>query len=442
MMMASTAREAALTALEKWRKNGAWSDAALASVIAKAQLDARDAALASRICYGTLQNLALLDFYIAAFSTTPPQKLEPKVLDLLRLSAYQLLLMDKIPPSAAVNEAVALCKRSGCARASGLVNAVLRRIAEHRESLPDIPGKGTASYLAIQYSHPLWLVQEWVAAHGYDFAEAALRADNASAPVCIQTNTLKTDVKTLQNSLSDQGFAVRAHDTLPDALVCDGGNLAASDAFRDGWFYVQDAAAKMAVLAADPQPGMRVLDACAAPGGKSFSAAVQMQGRGSVRACDIHENKLKRVCESAQRLGVTILESAAMDARKPHAELFDSADVVLADVPCSGLGVIRKKPEIRYKDPAELKNLPEIQRDILAGLAGCVKPGGVLLYSTCTVRQSENEDVVSAFLRVHPEFSAESFSVPGVNAPDGMCTLWPHLHGTDGFFICKLRKQV
>ena len=176
--MAATAREAALTALEKWRKNGAWSDAALASVIAKAQLDARDAALASRICYGTLQNLALLDFYIAAFSTTPPQKLEPKVLDLLRISAYQILLMDKIPPSAAVNEAVALCKRSGCARASGLVNAVLRRITERRDSLPEIPGKGTAEYLATKYSHPLWLVQEWAAAHGYAFAAPAIACDN------------------------------------------------------------------------------------------------------------------------------------------------------------------------------------------------------------------------------------------------------------------------
>ena len=440
--MAATAREAALTALEKWRKNGAWSDAALASVIAKAQLDARDAALASRICYGTLQNLALLDFYIAAFSTTPPQKLEPKVLDLLRISAYQILLMDKVPPSAAVNEAVALCKRSGCARASGLVNAVLRRITERRDSLPEIPGKGTAEYLATKYSHPLWLVQEWAAAHGYAFAEAALRADNAPAPVYIQTNTLKTDVKTLQSSLQGQGFAVRTQDRLPDALVCGGGNFAASDAFRDGWFYVQDAAAKLAVLAADPQPGMRVLDACAAPGGKSFSAAVQMQGRGSILSCDIHENKLKRVRESAQRLGISILETAAMDARTPLGSLRESADVVLADVPCSGLGVIRKKPEIRYKDPAELENLPEIQSAILSGLAGCVKPGGVLLYSTCTVRQRENEDVVRAFLSGRPEFALEPFSSAGVDAPDGMCTLWPHLHETDGFFICKLRKRV
>lgn len=440
--MAGTAREAALTALEKWRKNGAWSDAALASVIVRAQLDARDAALASRICYGTIQNLALLDFYIAAYSTTPPAQLEPKVLDLLRLSAYQMLLMDKIPPSAAVNEAVALCKRSGCARASGLVNAVLRRIAEHRDSLPEIPGRGTADYLATRYSHPLWLVQEWIAAYGYDFAEAALRAGNVPAPVCIQTNTLKTDVRALQNRLTAQGFAVCTHDGLPDALVCGGGNLAASDAFREGWCYVQDAAAKMAVLAAGPQPGMRVLDACAAPGGKSFSAAVQMRGKGSILSCDIHENKLKRVRESAQRLGISILETAAMDARRPLDTLRENADVVLADVPCSGLGVIRKKPEIRYKDPAELRNLPEIQRAILNGLASCVKPGGVLLYSTCTVRQSENEDVARAFLDDHPEFMPEAFSAAGVDAPDGMRTLWPHLHGTDGFFICKLRKRV
>ena len=426
-----SAREAALTALQKWRKNGAWSDAALSAAITRGGLDARDAAFASRLCYGTLQNLALLDYYIAAFSTTPPKKLEPKVMDILRISVYQIAFLDRVPPHAAVSEAVTLCRKCGCARAAGLVNAVLRRVTERRDALPEVPGADTADHIAIRYSHPLWLVLEWIDAHGYDFAEAALRADNAPAPACLQTNTLRTDVNTLETALRAAGLEVRRHPQLADALLCEGGNPIASEAFQSGWFYVQDAAARYAVLAANLQPGMTVLDACAAPGGKSFAAAMQLRGRGSILACDMHENKLRRVREGAQRLGLTMIDTAAMDARMPDAALHGRFDVVLADVPCSGLGVIRKKPEIRYKDPAELEGLPAVQRAILDGLAPCVRPGGVLLYSTCTVRRCENEDVVRAFLQAHPDFE-----------PEEMRTFWPHLDGTDGFFICRLRSRA
>ena len=188
---------------------------------------------------------------------------------------------------------------------------------------------------------------------------------------------------------------------------------------------------------------MRVLDACAAPGGKSFAAAVQMHDQGCMISCDIHENKWKRIRAGAERLGLTCISTRTMDARRPDADLIGAMDVVLADVPCSGLGVIRKKPEIRFKDPAELARLPAIQRDILTGLAPCVKPGGVLVYSTCTVLARENEDVAHDFLRSHPEFSPEAFSLPlpGADAPDGMFTFWPQEHGTDGFFVCKLRRH-
>ena len=425
--MAMTAREAAWTALQRWRKNGAWSDAALNAVLQSAQLEPRDAALAARICYGTLQNLTLLDHYLSAYCTTPLQKLEPKVLDLLRLSAYQIVLLDKVPPRAAVNEAVALCRKGGCARASGLVNAVLRRVAEHRDALPEIPGAGTADYLAVRYSHPRWLAQLYIDAHSYASAERALAANNADAPACLQVNTLKTTADALAASLRADGIETEPHPWLP----------AAARAFADGWFYVQDAAAHCAALVSGAQPGMHVLDACAAPGGKSFAAAVQMRDQGCMISCDIHENKWKRIRSGAERLGLTCISTRTMDARRPD------ADVVLADVPCSGLGVIRKKPEIRFKDPAELERLPGIQRDILAGLAPCVKPGGVLVYSTCTVLARENEDVVRDFLRTHPEFSPEAFSLPlpGADAPDGMFTFWPQEHGTDGFFVCKLRRH-
>ena len=365
------------------------------------------------------------------------------MLDLLRLSAYQIVLLDKIPPRAAVNEAVALCRKGGCARASGLVNAVLRRVAEYRDALPEIPGAGTADYLAVRYSHPRWLAQLYIDAHGYAFAERALAANNADAPACLQVNTLKTTADALAASLRADGIETEPHPWLPDALLCRGGNLAAAHAFTDGWFYVQDAAAHCAALVSGAQPGMRVLDACAAPGGKSFAAAVQMRDQGCMISCDIHENKWKRIRSGAERLGLTCISTRTMDARSPDADLLGAMDVVLADVPCSGLGVIRKKPEIRFKDPAELERLPGIQRDILAGLAPCVKPGGVLVYSTCTVLARENEDVVRDFLRAHPEFSPEAFSLPlpGTDAADGMFTFWPQEHGTDGFFVCKLRRH-
>lgn len=427
-----SAREAALAALQRWRKDDAWSDAALHAAIDRAALDRRDAALATRLCCGTLQNLAYLDYYLGLCCNTPLNRLEPQVLVILRLGAYQLLFLSQIPPHAAVSESVELCKQRA-PRAAALVNAVLRRLDAIKDALPEIPGAGTSKYLSVRYSHPRWLVRRFKEEHGYAFAEAALAANNAETPVCIQTNQRKVDASLLLVRLKEQGFHPEMHPVLPDAILLPGGNVTDTAEFRAGWFYVQDAAAKMAVLAADPQPGMRVLDACAAPGGKSFAAAVQMRGQGSILACDRNENKLRRIREGAQRLGFGLIETAAVDARSQTG----SYDVVLADVPCSGLGVIRKKPEIRYKDPTELEDLPAIQRDILEGLARCVRPGGVLLYSTCTVLPEENEEVVTGFLSAHPELHPESSKW----VPEGMRTFWPHLDGTDGFFIAKLRKN-
>jgi len=224
----------------------------------------------------------------------------------------------------------------------------------------------------VRYSHPQWLAQRYIDAHGYAFAEQALAANNADAPACLQVNTLKTTPDALAASLRADGIETQLHPWLPDALLCRGGNLAAARAFADGWFYVQDAAAHCAALVSGVQPGMRVLDACAAPGGKSFAAAVQMYDQGCMISCDIHENKWKRIRAGAERLGLSCISTRTMDARRPDADLVGTMDIVLADVPCSGLGVIRKKPEIRFKDPAELSQLPAIQRDILEGLAPCV----------------------------------------------------------------------
>ncbi len=435
------ARRAALTALERCRRGGAWSDAVLSSVLTYEGLDTRDRGLAAALCYGVMQNRTYLDWRIAAVSSLPLRKIEPKVLDVLRISAYQLIFMDRIPASAAVNEGVKLTRAVGFARAAGFVNAVLRRLASAQE--PPFPADA-AERLSIQYSHPRPLVDALLRRLGEAETEALLRCDNAPAPAALQVNTLRTDCRSLRARLAAEGLETEFHPFLPDCLRADTvGDLAALPAFREGLFYVQDAAARLAVIAAEPQRGQKILDACAAPGGKSFAAAVAA-GEADITACDLHENKLKRIRESAARLGVdNMIQTLACDARENRPDWNGAFDLVIADVPCSGLGVIRKKPDIRWKDPADFAALPEIQAAILKNTARYVRVGGTLLYSTCTVRQEENEDTVRAFLAEMPDYTAEPFSLPGgLTAPEGLLQLWPQRHGTDGFFMAKLRRMA
>lgn len=439
--MAVTPRQAAYQVLMRCRKNGAWSEDAISAEITKCGLDTRDGALCSRIAIGVLQNVSLLDFYISCYCTTPLKKLDPRVLDILRLSAYQLLFMDKIPVSAAVNEGVALCKKQVNPKASGLCNAVLRRIAENRDKLPEVPGKPGAEYLSVQYSHPLWYVEELVEQYDYDFAEQVLAANNMTPPVYAHGNTLHGGVDLVE---ALQEFEAEASELPGSVVLTTTAGITNSEAFRNGDFYIQDMAAKLAALVGDAKPGMTVLDACAAPGGKTIASAMLMNDHGRIISCDIHEKKLRLIHENMVRLGISIVETRVMDARKPAEDLYEAADLIIADVPCSGLGVIRRRPEIRWKNRDELDALPRIQLDILEGLAPCLKHGGTLVYSTCTVRSKENELLVRAFLDKHKEFEIEPFTLPcGIGeVPSGMMTFWPHLYGTDGFFVCKMRKRI
>ena len=378
-----------------------------------------------------LQNAALCDFYIGCYSSVPVAKLEPQLLDILRLGVCQLLFMDKIPVSAAVNEAVEQTKRSG-SRAGGLVNAVLRRGAENLDKLPEIPNGGTAQELAVRYSHPLWLCERMVSELGYDGAAAFFAANNRAPKLTVSVNPRYGDATTLVERFAAAG--VHAHGSeLSRVSVCveDKGNAAALPGFAEGEFFVQDAAAAMSVLCAAPQKGMRVLDACSAPGGKSLLCASLMENEGEILACDLHAKKLRLVDENAERLGFSIIRTAPMDASKPYETLWESFDLVIADVPCSGMGVIRKKPEIRYKDPKPLAGLPAIQKRIADGLSACVRPGGVLLYSTCTVFREENEDVVDKFLHDHPDFTREEQRL-----------ILPQEYDTDGFFYCRMRRNA
>lgn len=438
--MKITARQAALTALEKCRRDGAWSGAVMDGIINKAGLDRREAALASRLCLGVQQNSSLCDFYIDSYCTA--KKLEPKVRDILRMGVYQLVFLDKIPARAAVSESVALCRKVGFDRAAGLVNAVLRRVSENLNSLPEVPNAGTAEHLSIKYSHPIWMVQRFIEEKGYAFTEEFLRLNNMPQKLNIQVNTLKTSVEAYTKALDEAGIEYRAFDYPHGCIELSGGLVAALPGFDDGLFYVQDRAARIAADIAAARPGMRLLDACAAPGGKSFAAAIAMENKGSILSCDIHEKKLALIRSGAERLGIDIISTEARDARRSDTALCGYFDAVIADVPCSGLGVIGKKPEIKLKTEAEISALPEIQFAILLNLADFVKPGGVLIYSTCTVLKAENEDVVKRFLETNRAFELERFTLGSETVDSGMRGFWPNEDGTDGFFAARLKRKM
>ena len=436
-------RKTALRVLIACQTKGAWADAALQAQLRRDGIADLDAALCSRLVYGVLQNQLLLDHYIGAFCSQRPDHLQPPLLDILRLGAYQILYLDKVPDRAAVSESVELAKHFKRGQAAGLVNAVLRKLAQNKNDLPPIPDRDEIRYLSIRYSHPRWLVKRLLPALGRDETEAFLAANNSVAPLTVQVNPLKTSAETLLTELREAGVTARPHAWVPGCLELSGtGDLTALPAFREGRFLVQDPAARLVSLAAGIAPGQRVLDVCAAPGGKSFSAAFAMENQGSVTACDLHENKLVRIRQGAERLGVTCVETAAADGRNFRPEWQEAFDTVLADAPCSGLGIIRKKPDVRYKKADDLFVLPVIQSAILENAARYVKPGGILLYSTCTILPEENEQITDAFLAEHSDFARETASLPApIVKVEGQLTFWPQRHGTDGFYICRMKRH-
>ena len=437
--METNARIVAFRALERCEKDHAWSAVTLDSLLRQADLSDRDAALATRLFLGVLQNESYLDYALDLYCRS---RTEPGIRTVLRLGGYQLLFLDKIPAPAAVRATVAPCRAIRLAGGASLVNAVLRRLSENKDHLPPVPGEGSASYLAIRCSHPLWLAERLIREQGYEQTEAFFRANNETAPLCIQLNRLRVSTEDYLRSLERLGIPYRVFPELPGCVELEGGKVPALPGFEEGLFYVQDRAARIAVHAAGVKSGMRILDACAAPGGKSMAAALDAGGNCQLISCDLHEKKLRLIRGSAERLGLEdCLETFAADARSFRPEWESAFDLVLADVPCSGLGVIRKRPEIRRKDEEELQALPQIQSAILDNLCRYVKPGGVLLYSTCTVLQAENRDRVSAFLQTHPDFSAEDFSVGDVRSTDGCYAFWPQTDGTDGFFAAKMRRN-
>ena len=436
-----SARQTALQVLIGCRKADGWSNALLKSQIARDGLDKRDAALATRLAYGVLQNRQLLDFYCKQLLTGRLKDLRPVVRDILHLGLYQIRMMDKIPASAAVNESVALAKQH-CRKqpqAAALVNGVLRNAAVKTDwKEPED--------LATKYSHPEGLTKLFESYVGKERLEPMLMANNAAPDTVVQVNTRKTTAARLAQRLEQEGVSAVPHKWMKNCLVLSGtGSIEKLPSFREGEFYVQDAAARLAVdCAGIPEGDWLITDCCAAPGGKSFAASMAMGDGGRIISSDIHGHKVPLMEKGAERLGFGNIHPRQFDATEFDPSLEGRVDFAIVDVPCSGYGIIRKKPDIREKDPDTMRELPALQLQILRNQARYVRPGGVLIYSTCTLVRRENEGVVEKFLKENHEFKTEPLELPacfGTNTT-GMLTLVPGEYDTDGFFICRLRRKV
>ncbi|XEC96979.1 16S rRNA (cytosine(967)-C(5))-methyltransferase RsmB [Paenibacillus tarimensis] len=450
-----TAREVALDTLHKIERDKAYSNLQLNRALEGAGLSRADVGLATELVYGTIQRQGTLDYWLAKFVAKGLEKLEPWVRQLLRMSVYQLVYLDRVPPHAAVNEAVQIAKRRGHAGIAGMVNGVLRNMLRRREELALPEGGTPEERIALQHSHPLWLVERWIAAFGEKTAEAMCAADNEPPRASIRINPLRSSVPEAIERLRGQGCVAERSELAPSGIVAScGGNLADTDGYRDGWWTVQDESSMIVAEAADPQPGMQVLDCCAAPGGKTTHLAEKMNDEGRIWANDLHPHKMKLIEGQAERLGLTCIRTMSSDAGELAGRFPpESMDVVLLDAPCSGLGVIRRKPEVKWtKTMDDILSVAEVQQRLLHAAAGLVRPGGVLIYSTCTVERMENEDQVERFLAEHPEFVPDPQWPPellerlreaGAFTGDfsGMIQLLPHHFDSDGFFIAKLRKR-
>ena len=434
-----TARQIAFDTLNKIDRDGSYSNLTLDNMLGASDLSGADASLVSALVYGVLERSITLDDCLSRYLKQPIRKLKPQVLTALRLGTYQLLYMDKIPPSAAVNESVTLVRNNGCAFAAGLTNAVLRAVSRDGLILPD--ETGSDRYYSVKYSFPLWLVRLWRNSYGDENAEGIMAGCAGRPPLTVRVNTLRVNAPQLKQRLEEEGVSVEPT-RYENALNLDKcGNMEKLVSFQKGLFHVQDAASQLCAAALDPQPGDTVLDLCSAPGGKAFTAAQLMNDVGRIFCCDIHSHRLALIKEGAIRLGlrcidVTLNDAAALNDKLPLAER------VLCDVPCSGLGVIRRKPEIRFKNPAEVDKMPETQYNILNSSANYVKRGGRLVYSTCALNPAENEAVVRRFLREHGDFHLIEPKVENEKtfARDHMLTLMPHRDQTDGFFIAVLER--
>lgn len=444
----SNPRQAACSVLYKIGKEGCYADQLMDRELAGGRLSGPDRGLFAELVFGVLRRQGTLDHILSGLLTQPLARLEPQVLIFLRVGLYQLVYLDRIPESAAVNESVNLVKNA-LPRASGLVNAVLRNYLRRKNEIrfPD-PVSSPAESIAARHSHPLWLVKQWISQCGAAEAELLAEASSRQAPLTLRANTLRIGRDDLLARITGNGIQAAPCRFSPHGIQVEGRHVITGlPGFHEGLFAVQDEASQLAGLLLGPQPGERVLDACAAPGGKATHLAQQMDNRGEVLAMDISGTKLALVRESAQRLGLSIIHTRSADLLNSAAFPESAFDRVLLDAPCSGLGVIRRNPEAKWRlTPADIIRLAETQKKMLGNAFRMLKPGGRLLYSTCSTTPEENEAVLQDFISRQKDCVLENLTdcfpeYAELFTAQGMFRAWPHRHGMDGFFAARLKKK-
>ena len=438
-------RKIAYTVLYRVLYEGAYSALALNAAVKEHSLDKRDASFLSALVYGVLERLLTLDEIIRQYSSIRLKKIEDKTLLVLRLGVYQLIFMDKIPDCAAVDESVKLIKKLGLYKSSGFVNAVLRAIIRNHKqyTLPD--ENDTVKNLSVTYSCPEELVTLFLDSYGQENTLRILEDLSGRPPVTIRVNTLKTTKEQLKASLEEQGITVENISFLENSLhLSHTGSIENLNEFQEGLFYVQDAASQLSCEILDAKEGETLCDVCSAPGGKSFYSAIKMNNQGKIFSYDIYPHKTELIRKTAERLSIDIITASVRDAAKNDVSL-PACDRVLCDVPCSGLGILRRKPEIRYKKDTNIDFLPSLQYSILCMSVNSLPTDGEIVYSTCTLNPKENREVVEKFLSEHKNFAPVSIELPEgfsrmIDEPSHMLTILPGFYNTDGFFIAKLRK--
>ena len=443
-----TARDAAVRALLTVQEQGGYSNVVLDELLESTALSAKDRALASRLLYGVTERRLTLDYLLNQTASTPVKKMAPAVREILRVGVYQLVYMDKTPAFAAIDEAVGQTRRFGCGRLSGFVNGVLRQVQRnHGDLLAKLPANDKG--LEIRYSVPRAWIRAWRDAYGPEVLDGLLSQVNEAPPSYIRVNTCAISVAEFCNGLERHGVAYRPVSGLPEALeITPASALQNLPEEWNTYYYFQDLASQWCCAALEAQPGDRVADLCAAPGGKTMTLAQYMADTGEILAGDIHAHKCRGMTDRVKQYGFTSISVKQWDASAdPEQALLGAFDRVVCDVPCSGMGVVRRKPEIRYKSPEEFAELPGLQLQILQQGAKLVRPGGVLQYSTCTLRPEENEAVAAQFLEQNPDFAPRllpippCFAVAGIDAAHQI-TLFPSIHGSDGFYIAGFVKRT
>lgn len=434
-----TPRRICLSILLKMEKNLAYSNILLNDKLKSYDLSLQDKKFISALFYGVIERKLTLDTVISKYSSKGIDTLNREVREILRMGVYQLLYMDSVPDNAAVNECVELAKQLNFKSAAGFINAVLRSFIRDDKKLPYF--KDEVKDYSVKYSCPEWLVKKWLDEYDKETALSLLSSSLGRAPITIRVNTVRFSVSEVEESLSSVGVKTIKSDVIDNCLeVFSSGSLEETDAYKQGMFYVQDISSQICAESLGVSEGDVVLDLCAAPGGKTFTIAQYLNDNGTIISCDLHEKRVKLISDGAKRLGLECVTARTNNA-KVYNDEFPLADKVLCDVPCSGLGVIRRKPEIKYKDYSEFDSLPDIQYDILQVSSKYLKVGGYLIYSTCTVSRAENEDVVKRFLENNPDFEGVSVLEKRGGIFDNNCvTVTPAYCNSDGFFIAKFRR--